>query len=107
MTRKTEMAEQLARAFWIALQLTGSVEGPEAAVTDGIAALEPGIFQATAYWCQPQSPRFGYAVRLAKPLNIPSNPRGAALYELPRLESGEIEDRSIVHAAWEARMEFL
>jgi hypothetical protein len=40
MTGECETVEPLPKAFWIALLLTGSIEAAEAAVLDGIAALE-------------------------------------------------------------------
>jgi hypothetical protein len=40
MTGEGKMVEALPKAFWIALLLTGSIEAAEAAVLDGIAALE-------------------------------------------------------------------
>jgi hypothetical protein len=40
MTGECETVEALHKAFWIALLLTGSIEAAEAAVLDGIAALE-------------------------------------------------------------------
>ena len=40
MTGESEMVEALPKAFWIALLLTGSIEAAEAAVLDGIGALE-------------------------------------------------------------------
>jgi hypothetical protein len=40
MTGESEMFEALPKTFWTALLLTGSIEAAEAAVLDGIAALE-------------------------------------------------------------------
>jgi hypothetical protein len=40
MTGECETVERLPKAFWIALLLTGSIEAAEAAVLNGIAALE-------------------------------------------------------------------
>jgi hypothetical protein len=40
MTGESEMVKALPKAFWIALLLTGSIEAAEAAVLDGITALE-------------------------------------------------------------------
>jgi hypothetical protein len=40
MSGESEMVKALAKAFWMALLLTGNVEAAEAAVLDGIAALE-------------------------------------------------------------------
>jgi hypothetical protein len=40
MTGESEIVEALPKAFWMALLLTGSIEAAEAAVLDGIAALE-------------------------------------------------------------------
>jgi len=44
MTRESEILKALEKAFLPALLLTGSVEGAEAAVLDGIAALESDHF---------------------------------------------------------------
>ena len=40
MTGESETVEGLPKTFWMALLLTGSIEAAEAAVLDGIAALE-------------------------------------------------------------------
>jgi hypothetical protein len=40
MTDESETVEALSKAFWTALLLTGSIEAAEAAVLDGIVALE-------------------------------------------------------------------
>jgi DNA-directed RNA polymerase specialized sigma24 family protein len=40
MTGEREMVEALTKAFWIALMLTGRIEAAEAAVLDGITAVE-------------------------------------------------------------------
>ena len=44
MSGKSEMVKALPNAFWMALLLTGNVEAAEAALMDGIAALESDRF---------------------------------------------------------------